>query len=91
MSTKRTRFSQPPFRHKNETPRGPSDEAPLPKAAWSQQPNDTAWGMHPSELWGVSSGKPNRKRGEKSCARRRDKAAAKRKGITLKSYIRSKK
>lgn len=83
MSTYRTRFSQLPFRHKNE-----SD---LPKSAWSQQPNDVAIGLPADEGWGVSQRdrwKVRRKRGEKASARRKAKAAAKKANVTLKSYLR---
>lgn len=85
----RTRFSPLPPRAKGENdPR--TREAP--KSAWSQQPNDAAWGSHPNELWGVAARdmwKPTRKRGDKARARRRAKRAAKRQGVTLKSYLRA--
>lgn len=48
-------------------------------------------GLHPNELWGVAArdmSKPRRKRGDKARARRRAKRAAKRQGVTLKSYLR---
>lgn len=83
MSYSRTRFSPPPRRQHNEFD--------LPKAAWSQQPNDIAVGAPADELWGVAQrdmGKPRKRRGEKACARRRAKAAARRKRMPLKAYLR---
>lgn len=81
----RTRCSPPP-------PRAKGENNQTPRSAWSQQPNDVSMGMPPIELWGVATrdmSKPRRKRGAKACARRRAKRAAKRKGVTLKSYLRS--
>jgi hypothetical protein len=46
-------------------------------------------GLPPVELWGVASGRPRqRARGEAARARRRAKRAAKKRGVTLKSYLR---
>lgn len=88
MSNFRTRCSPPPPRAKGENdPR--VNQAP--RSAWSQQPNDVSIGMPPNELWGVAMrdmSKPRRKRGDKARARRRAKQAAKRQGVTLKSYLR---
>lgn len=83
MSGFRTRCSPPPPRAKGDRD--------TPKSAWSQQPNDVSVGIPPNELWGVAMrdmSKPRRNRGEKARARRRAKQAAKRMGVTLKSYLR---
>jgi hypothetical protein len=83
VSSFRTRCSPPPTRAKGDRD--------TPKSAWSQQPNDVSSGVPPSELWGVATrdaSKPRRKRGDKARARRRAKQAAKRMGVTLKSYLR---
>lgn len=48
-------------------------------------------GLPPDELWGVAPrdmSQPRRKRGEAARKRRRAKKAAKKMGVTLKSYLR---
>jgi hypothetical protein len=48
-------------------------------------------GLNPADLYGVATrnmSEPRRKRGEAARKRRRAKTAAKRMGVTLKSYLR---
>ena len=48
-------------------------------------------GLPPDELWGVAQrdmSKPRRVRGVSASARRRARRAAKKKGVTLRSYLR---
>jgi hypothetical protein len=48
-------------------------------------------GRNPEELWGLAPrnmAEPRRKRGENARKRRRAKTAAKRMGVTFKSYLR---
>lgn len=81
MSSFRTRCSPPPPRAKGDRD--------TPKSAWSQQPNDVSVGTPANELWGVSTGPKQRRRGAQARARRRAKRLAKLKHMPLKAYLRA--